>query len=179
MGSNPAAVLAAVLGVVLAAAMAACSPLPTASQPPGLVLTDADVEPLQHEAAAIEMAFDADAAAALVEAVPAGLDFGAQALVCVYLGVRPTTGWGLALQSASLEGGELRILARETRPGGGSRQALTYPADCGLLTRAALPAGSLAVRADDTISAEFIVAGTVSVPAASATQGAAPYDSGR
>jgi hypothetical protein len=41
---------------------------------------------------------------------------------------------------------------------------VTYPAGCGVLNRDALPPGELAVRADDTISAEFIVAGDVLVP---------------
>ena len=110
------------------------------------------------------MAFDAEEAAALVVPVPDELDFGADALVCVYLGERPTTGWGLDLQTASLADGELRILARETRPRGTVDQVPTYPGDCGVVNRNALPVGDLAVRADDTISDEFIVGGDVTVP---------------
>ena len=63
--------------------------------------------------------------------MPDDLDFGTDALVCVYLGERPTAGWGLDLQTASLVDGELRILARETRPRGTVNQVVTYPADCG------------------------------------------------
>ncbi|HEX2142688.1 MAG TPA: protease complex subunit PrcB family protein, partial [Candidatus Limnocylindria bacterium] len=99
-------------------------------------------EPQEREAAGIAFAFDAESAAELVEQVPADLDFGESALVCVYLGERPTTGWGLTLQSATLVPGEppeLRILARETRPRADARQEVTYPADCAALTRAALP----------------------------------------
>jgi hypothetical protein len=133
--------------------------------PPGLTLRSVQVEPVERAEAAIAMAFDADAAAALVADVPDDVDFGTDALVCVYLGERPTAGWGLDLQTASLlEGGELRILARETRPRGTVQQVVTYPADCGTLNREALPPGELAVRADDTISDEFIVAGEVTVP---------------
>ena len=64
--------------------------------------------------------------------------------------------------------GELRILARETRPRGTVNQVVTYPAGCGVVNRDALPAGDLAVRADDTISEEFIVGGDVTVPVAEA-----------
>jgi hypothetical protein len=135
---------------------------------PGLTLRSIQVEPLEREEAAVAIAFDADQAAALVVEVPDDLDFGADALVCVYLGERPTAGWGLDLQAASLGDGELRILARETRPRGTVDQVVTHPADCGVLNRAALPAGELAVRADDTISDEFIVAGDVTVPDAEA-----------
>jgi hypothetical protein len=135
------------------------------SLPPGLTLRSIQVEPVEREQAAIAMAFDADAAAALLVAVPDDLDFGTDALVCVYLGERPTTGWGLDLQTASLLDGELRILARETRPRGTVDEVVTYPGDCGVVNRNALPAGDLAVRADDTISDEFIVGGDVTVPA--------------
>ena len=138
------------------------------SSAPGLTLRSVQVEPLEREEAAIAMAFDADQAAALVAEVPDDLDFGVDALVCVYLGERPTAGWGLDLQTASLLEGELRILARETRPRGTVEQVVTYPAGCGVLNRDALPAGELAVRADDTISDEFIVAGNVIVPDAEA-----------
>ena len=138
------------------------------SSAPGLTLRSVEVQPVEREEAAIAMAFDAEEAAALVAEVPDDLDFGADALVCVYLGERPTAGWGLDLQSASLADDELRILARETRPRGTVEQVVTYPAGCGLLNRDALPVGELAVRADDTISEEFIVAGDVMVPDAEA-----------
>jgi len=99
-----------------------------------------------------------------VVSVPDELDFGTDALVCVYLGERPTSGWGLDLQTASLVNGELRILARETRPRGSVDEVVTYPGDCAVVNRNALPAGDLAVRADDTISDEFIVGGDATVP---------------
>jgi hypothetical protein len=135
-----------------------------ASVAPGLTLRSVRVEPVERHEAGIGMAFAADEAAQLVTSVPDSLDFGADALVCVYLGARPTEGWGLDLQTASLTGGELRILARETRPRGTVDQVATYPADCGVVNREALPPGKLAVRADDTISDEFIVGGDVTVP---------------
>ena len=138
------------------------------SSAPGLTLRSVQVEPVEREEAAIAIAFDTDEAAALVAQVPDDIDFGADALICVYLGERPTAGWGLDLQSASLADDELRILARETRPRGTVEQVVTYPAGCGLLNRDALPVGELAVRADDTISEEFIVAGDVMVPDAEA-----------
>lgn len=134
------------------------------SAAPGLTLRAIQVEPVEREEAAIAIAFDADEAAPMVTAVPDDLDFGTDALVCVYLGERPTEGWGLDLQTASLVDGELRILARETRPRGTVNQVVTYPANCGVVNRDALPPGQLAVRADDTISDEFIVAGEVAVP---------------
>jgi hypothetical protein len=135
-----------------------------ASSAPGLTLRSIQVEPVEREQAAIAMAFDAEEAAALVVSVPDELDFSTDALLCVYLGERPTAGWGLDLQTASLVGGELRIAARETRPRGAVDQVVTYPGDCGVVSRDALPAGDLAVRADDTISDEFIVGGDVTVP---------------
>ncbi|HKO32284.1 MAG TPA: protease complex subunit PrcB family protein [Candidatus Limnocylindria bacterium] len=135
-----------------------------ASSAPGLTLRSVQVAPVEREQAAIAMAFDADEAAALVASVPDELDFNADALVCVYLGERPTTGWGLDLQTASLMDGELRILARETRPRGSVEEVVTYPGDCGVVNRNALPVGDLAVRADDTISDEFIVGGDATVP---------------
>ena len=135
-----------------------------ASLPPGLTLRAIQVEPVERKEAAIAIAFDRDDAAALATEVPDDLDFESEALVCVYLGERPTEGWGLDLETASLVDGEIRILARETRPRGTVNQVVTYPADCGVVNRDALPPGQLAVRADDTISEEFIVAGEVTVP---------------
>ena len=127
-------------------------------------LTPVDGTPARMEEATIRIAFDDAAAAELISPVPAGLDFATDALLCVFLGERPTGGWGLDLQSASLVDGELRILGRETRPRDNATQALTYPGDCAALPRAALPPGELAVRADDTNSDEFIVAGRIEVP---------------
>jgi hypothetical protein len=159
------AILLAVLG------LAACGTTQStvfssvgASLPPGLTLHAIQVEPVEREEAAIAIAFDADDAAALLTEVPGDLDFATEALVCIYLGERPTEGWGLDLQTASLVDGELRILARETRPRGTVNQVVTHPAACGVVNRDALPPGPLAVRADDTISDEFIVAGEVTVP---------------
>ncbi|MGH2455018.1 MAG: protease complex subunit PrcB family protein [Candidatus Limnocylindria bacterium] len=145
--------------------LTACSAAtPSPSVTPALTLRDLQVEPLGRTRAGIAFAFDAAAAGELVESVPAGLDFGASALVCVYLGERPTTGWGLELLAAHLLDGELRITALERRPRANTDDVLTYPADCASLNRAALPVGELVVRADDTISDEFIVDGVVTVP---------------
>jgi len=162
---------AAVALLLVSLGLAACGTVQStvfssigASSAPGLTLRSVQVEPVEREQAAIAMAFDADAAAALLVAVPDDLDFGTDALVCVYLGERPTAGWGLDLQTASLVDGELRILARETRPRGTVDEVVTYPGDCGVVNRNVLPAGDLAVRADDTISDEFIVGGDVTVP---------------
>jgi hypothetical protein len=123
-------------------------------------------EPAEREDAAIAIAFDPSAADDLAQGLPADLDWGATAVVCVYLGRRTEGGWGLAIQSASMVDGELRILARETRPAPGvDRPGPTYPADCATIDRAALPAGTLPARADDTVSDEFIVSGELEVPA--------------
>lgn len=110
------------------------------------------------------MAFDAERAGDLVERVPSDLDFTASALVCVFLGPRQTTGWSLDLLTATLTGNVLTIRARESVPRGQTRPEVTYPADCGLLTRAALPAGELTLRADDTVTGEFIADAVVDVP---------------
>jgi len=132
---------------------------------PGLAMDDVDAEPLERAEAGIGMAFDATGAAELVVEVPDDLDFEQRALVCVYLGERPTGGWALDLDSAFLVDGELRIEAREGRPrGDGGELDRTYPADCATINRRALPVGELPVRADDTLSDEFIVSGTVTVP---------------
>lgn len=164
------------LAATLAIGLAGCAASGGRSQPasqaasdgPGqvaaLTLTRVSGTPARREEAAIEIAFDAAAAAALISPLPAELDPATDALLCVYLGERPTGGWGLALQSATLRDGELRILARETRPRGNVTQALTYPGDCARVPRAALPTGELPVRADDTISDEFIVDGRIEVP---------------
>jgi hypothetical protein len=123
-------------------------------------------EPAEREEAGIAFAFDPVAADDLAQSLPADLDWDATAVVCVYLGRRAEGGWGLAIQSATLVGGELRILGRETRPAAGvDRPGPTYPADCATIDRAALPVGPLSVRADDTVSDEFIVSAEVEVPA--------------
>lgn len=123
-------------------------------------------EPAEREEAAIAFAFDPSAGGQLAHSLPTDLDWDANSVVCIYLGRRAEGGWGLAIQSANLVGGELRILARETRPAAGvDRPGPTYPADCATIDRAALPVGPLAVRADDTVSDEFIVSAEVEVPA--------------
>jgi hypothetical protein len=121
-------------------------------------------EPAEREEAGIAFAFDPSAADVLAHSLPTDLEWDANAVVCVYLGRRAEGGWGLAIQSANLIGGELRILARETRPAA-DRPGPTYPADCATIDRAALPIGPLFVRADDTVSDEFIVSAEVEVPA--------------
>jgi hypothetical protein len=158
---------AARVAALLLAGLVGCggpSGSPSPSVQAGLTLRDLVADPVRREAAGIGMAFDAEGAGELLEQVPADLDLGGTALVCVYLGERPTTGWGLTLQTASLVSGELRILARETRPRSNAGQETTYPADCATLNRDALPPGELVVRAHDTISDEFITEGTVTVP---------------
>jgi hypothetical protein len=159
------------LGLVGAAAAcdAATAPSPGSSTPtdrPVLSLTDVDAEPVELREETVKVAFDAAAAAEFVTAVPADLDFAERALVCVFLGPRLTTGWSLDLRSASLTGRELRILARETAPRGEAQEETTYPADCALLPRAALPTGELHVRADDTATDEFIADTVIDVPPA-------------
>ncbi len=42
---------------------------------------------------------------------------------------------------------------------------ISYPGTCATIDRASLPVGSLAARAEDTTSGEFIVAATINVPA--------------
>lgn len=141
-------------------------PTATGSERPVLTLDDVDAEPREIREETVAVAFDAEAAAELVVAVPDDIDFAEHALVCVFLGPRETTGWSLDLRTASLTGGELRIRARETAPRTGTQPVTTYPADCGLLARAALPAGELRVWADDTVTDEFIADTVVDVPPA-------------
>lgn len=160
----------------LALVVAACTGTPSpdagssatasGSERPVLTLDDVDAEPREIRKETVAVAFDAEAAAELVVAVPADLDFGEHALVCVFLGPRETTGWSLDLRTASLTAGELRIRARETAPRTGMQPVTTYPADCGLLARAALPAGELRVWADDTVTDEFIADTVIDVPPA-------------
>jgi hypothetical protein len=158
--------IAAVLTLVLCAcATSSPSTAPSAMDPPGLALDDVDAEPVERPEAAIGMAFDADTAAELVVAVPDTIDFASKTLICVYLGERPTTGWWLELDSATLSSGELRIVARENTPrGDGGEPQQTFPGDCALLNRGAVPVGELRVSAHDTISDEGIVTGMVIVP---------------
>jgi hypothetical protein len=138
-----------------------------ASRAPVLSLADLDAAPAPHRDESVALAFDRAAAEALLEEVPDDLDLDAQAVVCVFLGPRQTSGWSLDLRTATLTGNQLDIAARENAPRGTTRPEVTYPADCGLLSRAALRAGELVVRADDTITGEFIAETTVVVPEAS------------
>jgi hypothetical protein len=144
---------------------AAPVPAGTASVPPGLAFAPLTARPAERPQAALDLAFDAANAASLLAAAPEAIDFSTSALLCVYLGERAGS-WSLTLVSAALEGGTLRVRAREAPPRGTTGGArTTYPASCGTIDRRALPAGTLAVRADDTVSGEFIVAATVTVPA--------------
>ena len=136
-----------------------------ASSAPVLSLRDVAVTPVARAEAGIAAGFDAAGAAELVEELPADLDLARDALICVYLGERPSGTWSLTLQSAAIVDGELRIVARERSSGG--RAVASFPADCALLNRDALPAGTLPVRADDTTSDEFITDGTLTVPSPS------------
>lgn len=165
---RPAAVLLGI-GALLGACAASPSPSASAASATPATLTLValtDVEVVPQTEATILGAFDIESAAALLTSVPASVDFSQVGIICVHLGERSTGGWALALQSASLVNGELQIRARETRP---SQSAPVvepyYPAGCGTITRAALSVGELPVRADDTVSEEFIVDGVITVPA--------------
>ena len=123
-------------------------------------------QPVDRPDAGLDAAFDPVAAGALASGLPTDLDWASTGVLCVYLGQRAEGGWGLAIQSASLVDGEIRILARETRPVPGvTRPGPEFPADCATIDRRALPVGILPARADDTISDEFIVDGVIEVPA--------------
>ena len=161
-----------VLGIgVLLAGCATTNPSPTAAaastSPAALILVPLiDLEVAPQTEATILAAFDAESATALVTSVSDSVDFSQVGIICVYLGERSTGGWAVALQSASLVNGELQIRARETRPPAtGGPAGTTFPAGCGTITRAGLPVGELDVRADDTVSEEFIVDGVITVPA--------------
>jgi hypothetical protein len=144
-------------------ASATTSAAPSGEQP-SLSLRDTDVEPIEFQQATLGVAFsEADASELVTD--PGGIDFGSDALICVYLGLRPTTGWSLDLRTASLTGAVLSIAARENVPRGNAAAEESYPADCALIDRAALPPGDLTVRADDINSDEFIVDAVVEVPA--------------
>jgi len=125
------------------------------------------VEIADRAAAAIEIAFDAGAATELVGPLPADADFEAQAVLCLFIGERESGGWAVALQSIRIVDGQMEIRARETAPRGLATGGATYPADCALIDRSALPVGQLPVTSTDTTSDEFIVDGVIDVPAPS------------
>ena len=125
------------------------------------------VEIADRAAAAIEIAFDAGAATELVAPLPADADFEAQAVLCLFIGERESGGWAVALQSIRIVDGQMEIRARETAPRGLATGGATYPADCALIDRSALPVGLLPVTSTDTTSDEFIVDGVIDVPAPS------------
>ena len=167
---------ALLLAVLLAVLLPSCGGSPPRADPsaasaqaqPVLSLDDVEVVPIESREETVAMAFDAGAAAELLERVPPDLDFRTSALVCVFLGPRQTTGWSLDLLTVTLSGDVLTIRARESVPRGQTRPGVTYPADCGLVTRAALPSGQLTVRADDTVTGEFIADAAIDVPPPSA-----------
>ncbi len=134
-----------------------------ATRPP-LSLDDLDAMPVENREETVAMAFDADAAGELLQQVPPNLDFEAAAVVCVFLGPRQTSGWSLDLLTVTLSADVLTVRARESAPRGQTRDEVTYPADCGTVTRAALPPGRLTVRADDTVTGEFIADAVIDVP---------------
>lgn len=164
--------LATGLLALLVSACTATAPsgsVTSSASAPGIVtvglqrLTDA--QPIRSEEATIGIAFDAAGAAALVSEAPS-IDYADRALLCLALGERATGGWSVTIQSISLDGPRMSIRAREVRPRSdtGATQGATYPADCAVIDRTVLPAGELVVRADDTISDEFIVEATIQVP---------------
>lgn len=160
------------LTLLVAALLAGCTEPPRHAEPsaasatarPVLSLDDVDATPVENRQETVAMAFDAESAAELVEQVPPDLDFGTRALVCVFLGPRQTTGWSLELLTVTLSDDVLTIRARESVPRGQTQPTVTYPADCGVVTRAALPPGQLTVRADDTVTGEFIADASIDVP---------------
>ncbi len=124
-----------------------------------------DVQIVDRGAAAIEIAFDAEAAAEFVAPLPADADFAAQAVLCLFIGLRDSGGWSVAVQSIRLVDGRMEITARETEPRGGTATGgPTYPADCVQIDRSVLPVGLLPVTSTDTTSDEFIVDGVIEVP---------------
>lgn len=160
--------------LLLSACSAPASPTPSAVVSPsasaGTVSVGisrlGDVEIVDRAAAAIEIAFDAAAAAELVAPLPGDADFAVQAVLCLFIGQRDTGGWSVAVQSIRLVSGRLEITARETEPrGGGGTGPATYPADCVQIDRLVLPVGPLPVTSTDTTSDEFIVDGVIEVPA--------------
>lgn len=164
-------------GLVLAlAALAACAGPPSAASPSqtdpvaGLGLERIPDARVQITSETIVAAFEAQQITDLLGELPEGVDPQTEAVLCVALGMRPSGGFEITIQSAALVGGELRIRARETVPAAGRpvTQQLTYPVDCATVRRAALPVGELTVRADDTRSDEFITSAVIRVPAAEA-----------
>lgn len=87
------------------------------------------------------------------------------AVAARFLGERPTTGWRLSLESATLADDALVIDGRETLPRGDSAPEKTFPGDCAQINRDGLPPGELAVQVRATNLDELVVAGQVSVPA--------------
>lgn len=120
--------------------------------------------PARQASAGVQIAFERATAESLVADLPAQVDFGTRAVLCLAIGAR-TGDWSVVVQSVTVSGHTMAILAREKRPGPGAPAGRTFPADCVLVERALLPAGDLAVRADDTTSGEFIVEATIPVPA--------------
>ena len=59
----------------------------------------------------------------------APVDFSREMVVGVFLGSKPTAGWGVTIVSAVEEGGVLRVRYRETAPPPGSisAQVITFP----------------------------------------------------
>lgn len=162
---------AALVAVLLAGCAPTAPATPATPATPGTGIVNvglqrlSDASPLRSEDAAIGIAFD-EAAAAVLVAEPPPIDYADRALLCLALGERATGGWSVTIQSISLDGSRMSILAREGRPRtGGPSTGPAYPADCALIDRTVLPAGELMVRADDTISDEFIVDATIEVPA--------------
>lgn len=160
----------AAAAALLSAAVTGCALIggssPTPSGPPALGFERLPNVQVEITEETIVGAIGADQVEALFGTVPRQVDPARQAVICVGLGMRPTGGYGIILQSASLVDGELRIRARETlpRPGAPVTQAITYPFDCGTVRRDALPTGELPVRADDTKSDEFITEAVIEVP---------------
>jgi hypothetical protein len=132
---------------------------------PPIVFAPLAAEPAKRSNAELAAAFDAEGAAILLAQPPAGIDFSRQAVVCLYLGER-TGPWTVTLLSAALSSGSLTVRAREIRPRSGApgSDQISYPGTCATIDRASLPVGSLAARAEDTTSGEFIVAATINVP---------------
>jgi PrcB C-terminal len=60
---------------------------------------------------------------------PAAVDFSKEMVVAVFLGSRPTAGYGVTIVSATLEGNVLHVLYRETSPppDAVTAQVITYP----------------------------------------------------
>lgn len=155
------------LAVALAACGAATVPTSAPASPSvpvgtgGIGFDVLDATPASRDEAAVEAAFDAGAAKALLDDASA-VDFASQGVLCLYLGQR-TGRWGFAINALTIENGALHIAAAERPPRAGDTST-SHPAQCVAVDRAALPSGELKVSADDTVSDEFIVEGTIEVP---------------